>query len=173
MKYDVNEFVFRQCGSADLEDILFIQEEAFRVLPDPSLLRRNTSEMLASCLTDPHYTLGVFHKDKLAAFGILYDGLQTDENIGIDMGLTGEKLNDVINFKLVIVLPEYRGNSLQRLIIERLSETARQKNKKIMCATVSPDNAHSISNFEKCGFILHSVKTKYGGMKRNIYYKNL
>ncbi len=173
MKYPDSEFEFRQCKESDLDQILFIQEEAFRNLDNTDLLRRNTPEMLTACLDEPHYTLGVFHQDKLIAFGILYDGLQSEENIGNDIGISEDNLSEVINFKLVIVLPDYRGNSLQKKIINHLSEKAVEKGKKIICATVSPDNVHSIRNFENAGFILHCVKTKYGGLKRNIYYKNL
>ncbi len=173
MKYPESTFEFKKCNPLDLDSILAIQEKAFKNLDNPDLLRRNTPEMLLSCLSEPHYTLGVYVQGKLAAFGILYDALTTEENIGYDIGICKNQLTEVINFKLVIVLPEYRGNGLQKKIINILCNIAKENGKKIMCATVSPENSHSIRNFESCGFMFHSAKIKYSGLKRNIYYKIL
>lgn len=173
MIYTAKTFTFRQCSKADLAQIMFIQQETLDNLENPDLLRRNTEEMLSSCLEEPHFTLGVYSNENLIAFGILYDGMTTSENIGFDMDIDTEKLNEVINFKLVIVRPEYRGNGLQKQIINVLCEKAKDRNKKIICATVSPENTHSIRNFEQCGFEFHSTKTKYGGLTRNIYFKYL
>lgn len=173
LKYSDNAFEFRKCTLQDLDPICEIQEIAFANLDNDEILRRNSREMLADCLDEPHYTMGVFHKNVLIAFAVLFDGGDGSENIGKDMGISGDELNSVINFKLVIVLPEYRGNNLQQKLISRLEKIAKEKNKRIICATVSPLNTHSGQNFKKAGFKFHSNKTKYNGLNRDIYYKNL
>lgn len=38
MKYNIEEFEFRQCDEKYLEDILQLQKEAFFTLPDKTLL---------------------------------------------------------------------------------------------------------------------------------------
>lgn len=173
MKYNIEEFEFRQCNEKHLEDILQLQKEAFFTLPDKTLLRHNPPELLERCLIDPNYTLGVFCDNKLIAIGVLFDGGLTDSNLGKDVGFTEEELYNVINAKLFIVSEKYRGNGLQQLLIEKLVEKAKEKGKEVICASVSPDNLYSIRNFEKCGFLFHSEKIKYGGMRRSIYYKNI
>ena len=171
MKYNIEEFEFRQCNENQLEDILQLQKDAFCTLSNKTLLRYNPPEILERCLDEPNYTLGVFYDNKLIAIGILFDGGLTDGNLGKDIGLAKEELCNVINAKLFIVSGKYRGNGLQQLLIEKLIEMAQEKGKKIVCASVSPDNLHSIKNFEKCGFVFHSEKLKFNGMRRNIYYK--
>lgn len=173
LKYSNIDFNFKKCTIENIDEICEIQEIAFQNLTDTNLLRRNTREVLQTCLFDPHYTLGVFHKDKLIAFAVLYDGQNTIENIGRDIGIAEENLNFVVNFKLVIVLPDYRGNGLQQELIHKLEAIAKANNKRIMCATISPFNTYSIKNFERSGFKFHSKKTKYGNLERCIYYKNL
>lgn len=173
LKIPDTDFIFRKCTIQDIDDICKIQELAFQALTDSNLLRRNSKEVLQTCLEEPHYTLGVFHKEKLIAFAILYDGGNTDENIGRDIEIPEEKLSSVVNFKLVIVLPEYRGNKLQQKLIYKLEEIAKENGKKIMCATISPLNSFSLKNFEDAGFKFHSQKIKYNNLKRCIYYKKL
>ncbi len=172
MKYSDNDFVFRRCTSDCISSICEIQEIAFSMLDNPDILRRNSKEQLSECLEDPHYTIGAFHNDKLAAFAVLYDSI-SKENIGYDIGLNDDQIKFSANIKLVIVLPEYRGNGLQKKLISRLERIAKDRGKKILCATVSPNNIFSTKNFEHLGYQLHSCKFKYGGLKRNIYYKNI
>ncbi len=173
MKYADDEFEFKKCSLSDLDSICEIQNIAFANLTNKDLLRRNTRETLGECLEDPHYTMGVFHDKRLVAFAILYDGGTGPENIGHDIGIPESELNNVINFKLVIVLPEYRGNKLQQKLIFKLEQIARENGKRLICATVSPLNLYSYKNFEEAGFKFHSNKTKYNGLSRNIYYKEI
>ena len=54
------KFTFAPCGPEYIDTILAIQEEAFSLLEDEQWLRRNSREMLESCLLPPHSTIGVF-----------------------------------------------------------------------------------------------------------------
>ncbi len=173
LKYSDSEFEFKECSIKDIDAICEIQEKAFENLQNSNLLRRNSREMLERCLKKPHYTLGAFHNEKLIAFAILYDGETTTENIGYDIGVKGDELISVANIKLIIVLPDYRGNGLQVKLVSKLEKVAQDNGKKILCATVSPDNAYSIKNFEQLGYVFYSQKEKYGGLVRNIYYKKI
>ncbi len=164
-------FEFKQCTEKDLDRIMEIQEEAFSVIENEEILRRNSREMLLSCLNYPHYTLGAYDGDKLVAFEVLYAGEFTDENIGYDIGIEGEALLSVANVKLVIVSPEYRGNGLQRQLTEKVEEEAKRRGYKILCATVSPYNEFSVRNFEKAGYEMETEKVKYGGLLRRVYSK--
>ena len=173
MKLDVSKIVLKKCSPECLSEILDLQEEAFEHLEDKKILRRNSKDVLQSCLYDPHYTLGAFLNDKLIAFSIWFDAGETEENIGLDVGLEGEKLNEVINMKLIIVSPQYRGNGLQRIMMNYLENIAKEKNKKIIFTTVSPDNVYSCNNFLALGYNYETTKIKYGGLKRNIYSKKI
>lgn len=173
MKLSKEDFEFKKCTLNDLDEICLIQEEAFKVMDDDSLLRRNSREALAACLFEPHYTLGAFYKEKLAGFAVLFDPKLTSENIALGAGFSEDIAKETVNFKLVIVRPSYRGNGLQTAFIEKLDKKAREKGFKKIFATVSPDNEFSKNNFIKNGYVFHSQKEKYGGLLRNIYYKDI
>ncbi len=173
MKLAANEFEFIRCDEDSLEEICAIQEEAFRTLDNPELLRRNSKEVLHACLMEPHTTLGAYYGGRMAAFAVLYVAKDSTENLGRDIGVTEEELSTVANVKLVIVRKEFRGNGLQKLLTQRLEEFARDQGIQTLCATVSPANDYSIRNFEALGYRFYACKTKYGNLKRNIYVKSI
>lgn len=173
MKLSKDAFEFKKCTLKDLDEICLIQEEAFKAMADESLLRRNSRETLQKCLNEPHYTLGAFHGNTLAGFAILFNPMLTDENIALDAGFPENEAKNTVNFKLVIVRPDYRGNGLQAEFIKRLERLAEEKGFNKIFATVSPNNEYSKNNFLNNGYIFHSQKEKYGGLLRNIYYKSI
>jgi predicted GNAT superfamily acetyltransferase len=74
----------------------------------------------------------------------------------------------------VVVAPEFRGNGIQRELVQQLMELAKIKHsKKYMLCTVHPENTFSLNNFIKLGFEIKSSKIIYGGLSRYILLKNL
>ncbi len=173
MKFPKEEFEFKKLTCEYIDELCKIQEEAFEVMTDDSLLRRNSRESLADCLNEPHYTLGAFCGGVLAGFAVLFDPALSNENIALDAGFSEAEAKETVNFKLVIVRPQFRGNGLQAQFLEKLEVVAKSRNFKKIFATVSPNNEYSKNNFLNCGYVFHSQKVKYGGLVRNIYYKDI
>lgn len=170
MKKEKLSFEYRLCTTEDFNQISSIQDEAFRLLDNPDVLRKNTDEMLMSCLKEPHFTLGAFSGDELAAFSVLYF---PDESEALapylkTVDISGKK---AANNKLCIVRQKYRGNGLQARLGLMLEKYAKEKGVDLLCATVSPDNPFSMNNMKKMGYTYDSTTKKYGGLDRNIYYK--
>jgi len=172
IKINMDEIEIFQCGGRDLSDIMQLQEDAFSHIKSERLLRRNDRDMLKRCLFPPHTTLGVRHNGKLIAFGILYCGGKSDENLGYDAQVPESELLITGNIKLVIVKSEYWGNGLQRFIIKHLETAAKSSGIKHLCATVSPENIHSVNNFKMLRYQFLVRKTKYDGHARDIFYKS-
>lgn len=112
---------------------------------------------------------------------VRFPGLHED-NLGRELGLSEELLYQVAHMESAVVLPEYRGRGLQtdmlRLAEERIvklgaavSPYGRQI--RYLMGTVSPENPASYRSCEKCGYRLLTVKEKYGGRLRGIYYREL
>ncbi|MDD4000666.1 MAG: GNAT family N-acetyltransferase [Bacilli bacterium] len=158
--------------SSAISDLLTLQEDAFLHLEAEDLLRANSKEVLLDCLVN-HYVLGVRYKQKLIAFGILYFGKQTSENIGYDLNLLREDVQKLANIKLIIVHSSFQGNGLQRQLIWELEKEARNRAYTRLACTISPNNRYSLNNFLALGFEYVMQKKKYNGLTRNIYLKNL
>lgn len=162
------EFVFRCCGLGQLDVILDVEREAVELLDRPDLLRRNTVEMWKACLQPPHYCLGAWVGEELAAFAVLYvpekgsvEDLSTILNI---------EAAPSANFKICIVRPQWRGHHLQVLLGRRLQEEARRRGFRLLCATASPYNKASIRSLEELGYKVGCTVEKYG-FERLILYR--
>ncbi|MBQ6654973.1 MAG: GNAT family N-acetyltransferase [Erysipelotrichaceae bacterium] len=166
-------FRFRKCRRDELDKILKLQEDCFSALDNPQWLRRNTVETFQLCLKRPNYCLGCFDGEKLAALGIMQICNEDKENLGYQLDYPLERISEVGNMKLVLVDPAYRGNGLQKKLMDRCEKNARSKNIRVLATTVHPDNVFSVRNIEKCGYVYHSSHEKYGGLIRSLYYKNL
>lgn len=172
MKIDFSDFEVRNCTLEDLNDILSLQEEVFQTISSVEILRKNSVDMLKSCLQKPNYTVGAWYKGIFAGFAILYFPQNLFENLAVSLeGVNFEDLK-VANFKLVIVSKYFVGNSLQFHFGKHLEEVAKKQKTKLLCATVSPLNQFSINNMERLGYTYNRTFSKYG-YARNLYYKRL
>lgn len=161
----------RKCQSSDLQYIIELNETIYADLPDKGMLRHNSPEMLASCLEEPNVTLGVWDDDLLVAIGMLYVPPCPEEDHFHDLGLQGDFRS--ANQKLFLVREGYRGLGLQRQLIREVEQVAMKRGYNLLCTTVAPNNAFSINNFLKEGYIYAKTEEKYGGLVRNLYYKKV
>ena len=161
----------RQCQPADLQVIIDLNEAIYAALPDKSVLRHNSPEMIASCLEEPNVTLGVWDGELLVAIGMLYVPQCIEEDHFHDLGLQGDYKS--ANQKLFLVRDRYRGMGLQRTLIREVEKTAIARGYNLLCTTVAPNNDFSINNFLKEGYVYAKTEMKYGGLVRNLYYKVL
>lgn len=156
----------------DIDTVMAIQEEAFAAMDDDRLLRRNTKETFSVCFESPSIAYGVKHNDKIVAFGMLYCAADTDENLAKGLDDVSIDLHKVANVKVIIVLPQYRGNGLQCYLINKLEEHAKKCGMKTLMATVSPLNNYSLDNFIACGYNKVKTVNKYGGLSRVLLRKD-
>ena len=161
----------RKCLSSDLQAIIELNETIYAALPDKSILRHNSHEMIASCLEEPNVTLGVWDDNLLVAIGMLYVPQCLEEDHFHDLGLQGNFKS--ANQKLFLVREGYRGLGLQRNLIREVEQIAMERGYNLLCTTVAPNNTFSINNFLKEGYIYAKTEEKYGGLMRNLYYKRI
>ncbi len=161
----------RQCKACDLQSVVNLNEAVYAALPDKSVLRHNSPEMMASCLEEPNVTLGIWDGNLLVAIGILYVPQCIEEDHFHDLGLQGEYKS--ANQKLFLVRDGYRGLGLQRRLIREVENIAVARGFNLLCTTVAPNNTPSVSNFTSEGYVYAKTEVKYGGLMRNLYYKIL
>ena len=161
----------RQCQLSDLSAVIGLNETVYAALPDKSILRHNSPEMIASCLVDPNVTLSIWEGNLLIAIGMLYVPQCIEEDHFHDLGLQGDFKS--ANQKLFLVREGYRGLGLQRKLIQEVEKIAVERGFNLLCTTVAPNNKFSINNFLKEGYVYAKTEMKYGGLERNLYYRLL
>ena len=161
----------RKCNLSDFQSVVDLNETIYAALPDQSVLRHNSPEMIASCLEEPNVTLGIWDGELLVAIGMLYVPQCIEEDHFHDLGLEGSYKS--ANQKLFLVREGYRGLGLQRQLIREVEKIAMSRGYNLLCTTVAPNNIFSINNFLAEGYVYAKTEQKYGGLVRNLYYKKL
>ncbi len=116
-----------------------------------------------------------FEKDSGALAGVFIAALpgNREENLGRDIGLSQEELGKVAHMESVAILPEYRGNGLQYVLMNTAEEELRKQGYRYLMCTVHPENIYSKNNIIKQGYQVVMTKEKYGGYLRDILLKEL
>lgn len=96
-----------------------------------------------------------------------------DDNLGRDIGLSLEEQQKVVHMESAVVLPQYRGNHLQRRLLLYAEEVLDKQSYRYLMCTISPQNPASYKSIEACGYQLRLTKEKYGGLMRRIYCKTV
>ena len=161
----------RKCNLSDFQSVVDLNETIYAALPDQSVLRHNSPEMIASCLEEPNVTLGIWDGELLVAIGMLYVPQCIEEDHFHDLELEGNYKS--ANQKLFLVREGYRGLGLQRQLIREVEKIAMSRRYNLLCTTVAPNNTFSINNFLAEGYVYAKTEQKYGGLVRNLYYKKL
>ena len=73
----------------------------------------------------------------------------------------------------VIVLPEYRGNGLQKILVNYLEDRAKEKGITNIVAEVTFDNEYSLNNLKYLGYEIKTWYQKDENIKRHILLKRL
>lgn len=174
MKIDTNELDYRRLSENQIPDLLSFQEDVFNEDENAKeTLRRNTYETLKPCFNEESVVLGVYYRDEMVAFGILYFAGEDKENLAYSLDEAPENIKEYGNVKLIIVKKNYRGNGIQRLLIEKFVDHSKKSGYAGLLSTASPLNIPSCKSLERCGFQLAKVVKKYGGLTRNLYFLKL
>ena len=148
----------RQCTSAaEAAAVYALQNEVRAAMPDPELFVPDTREHIGNYLK---YDLcvGAWDGSRLAAYLILRYCGRTEENYA--------------NADSAVVHPDYRGNGLQRKMLQAALPLLRPGIVGLG-ATVSPANAYSLNNALASGFVIVCRRAMYGGHDRYLLRKIL
>ena len=75
--------------------------------------------------------------------------------------------------EIAMVRKEYRGQGLQKIMMEKAEQILKKQGFHYLLGTAHPDNAASVNTFLKLGYKQVMTKEKYGGMKRSIFCKEV
>jgi hypothetical protein len=159
-----------------LPQVMELQKIICRNLQRPDLLQVFTKDFMKQHIGERGVVLGVFVEERLIAFRNLYYPKSNDSewNLGIDLNLAEDQLTKVVNFQMVCVHPDFRGNRLalmlNRMALQILRNRGRHPH---VCATVSPYNIWNIPVLLATGFHIARLKIKYGDKVRYIVHQDL
>ena len=150
----------------DLEAFIRLLYEVRDAMPNKECFFLDPPEDIREMMVNGSMKLWVaMDGDCLAgAFDILIPGL-SENNYGYDLGFTEEELLRVVNMDSAAVHPDYRGQGLQKRLMQEAEKYIRAAGNRILLCTVHPDNLFSLNNVLNQGYVIIMKKEKYGSVR--------
>lgn len=167
------EVMIRSLALDDLETIMALQEKVIASLTINSFLQPLSEEEFRFILEGHGTMIGAFHGSRLIAFRAMLEPEIDEQHLGKDAGLLESELPSVLYSEVTNVDPDYRGNSLQRILGELLMQNIDKSRHRYVFATVAPFNIASLKDKFALGMHIVSLEKKYGNLMRYTLMKDL
>ena len=168
-----NEFTIRVADGTDAQTIYDLMVEVYEQLENKSLYVCDDLAFVKRHISQEGFTVVACTKEDKIVGSLILRIPDAEDNLGKDIGFSEEECQRVIHVESAVVAPLYRGNALQRRMLQ-IAETMIDRVKySYLMATVSPDNPASYKTLESLGYELIVTKEKYDGLIRRIYRKEL
>lgn len=170
----LDKYSIRLCTSKDVKDIYDIQNiviDNFKT-EEKGYFLPFKEESYMRIVNDPindGEIYGAFLDDKMVAWIFLSVSNRMKEIKNYIPDIEG-KCADIDG---VIVLPEYRGNGLQKILVNYLEDRAKEKGITSIVAEVTFDNEYSLNNLKYLGYEIKTWYQKDENIKRHILLKRL
>ncbi len=168
------KFLIRRAAASDIEGIMRVMETAKKlaafgwfISDDRDYVEEHIEKkgFIVTAQTEKGETAGFFMVD--------FPG-ETKRNLGSYLGLQGKELNQVVHMDSAAVLPKYRGNHLQELMMKEAEKILDDKKQyRYRMGTVHPENSYSLNNIKKRGYTILTTVEKYGGLPRHVMWKKI
>lgn len=169
-----DEYSIIRLDKSWLDRLLELQTVVMKHMDKKELFAGLTRDEFLEVLDTKGITVGALVEERLIGFySVLFPGL-SDYNLGNDIGLDKEKLDSVVHMEGAGIDPDYRGNSLQKVMVRVcLDEALKLGKTRYICATVSPYNYPSIDHIFAMQLCIKKIKPKYNGVIRYICVRDI
>ena len=174
MKINIEDVQIRLCDSNDVDDIYkienividnFKENEKGYFLP----FKKETYLRIVNDPINDGEIYGAFLDNKMMAWIFLSVSNRMKQIKSYIPDIEG-KCADIDG---VIVLPEYRGNHLQNILVEHLEKRAKELGINNIVAEVTFGNDYSLKNLQSMGYEIKTWYQKDENIKRHILLKRL
>lgn len=173
-KIDLNNLEIRTCNSSDVKDIYNIQEIVINNFKEDEkgYFLPFTEEMYLRIVTNPledGEIYGAFYNNKMVAWIFLSVSTRMEQIKSFIPNIVG----NCADIDGVIVLPECRGNGLQKILVNYLESKAKEKGIANVVAEVTFGNDFSLNNLIDLGYEIKTWYKKDENINRHILLKEL
>ena len=167
MKFDSNKLEIKTLDQSHLEDIIKIQNHE----KDNPHFQSESKQGFSEHFKGRGFLLGAFIEGKLVAYSKFW--FPGHESVmGEEIGLKEIELPSLAYFNGTVVLKEYRGHNIQKLIHQKAEQILKYQGFSYISCTVHPDNQASLTNLDQEGFKIFHEKKAHGD-KRLVLFKKI
>lgn len=166
----MNGFRIIHAEEKDIPGILNVMDRVSSEIHNVDLFFADDEEFIRRHISDEGFILVATQEDLIVGFLIVRFPRNAEDNLALDSD-RDICPGTVFHIESVAILPEYRGNGLQKTLIMEGEKIAVHKGFGVAMATVSPYNQYSLSNMADLGYSIIDTRPKYGSV-RNILFKH-
>ena len=144
----------RLLGEADFGQWIGLRDAVLGALPDADIYVREDDEQafFRAHSGQRGQTVGVFHGEQLVAYSMVgFPAAGDPENLGLVIGMSVDAQDMVTHISSCMVLPQWRGNGLQRTLLAVRLAMAQAQGRPFCLAMVSLRNHRSRHNLMRQG----------------------
>lgn len=151
---------------ADMENFITLLSEVREEMEHKEWFYLDPPEVVRDMMNDGIMELWIaMDGGRMAgALDIIIPGLE-EYNYGHDLGFSQEQLLRAVNMDSAAVHPDYRGQGIQRRLLQAAEEALRGTGEKFLLCTIHPENCFSLSNALKQGYVIRKTLPKYGSVR--------
>lgn len=174
MKINIKDIEIRLCKEQDTKDIYQVQNKVIDYFKEEEKgyflpFKESSYVRIVNNPISDGEIYGAFYQNKMIAWIFLSVSNRMEEIKSYIPDIEG-KCADIDG---VIVLPEYRGNGLQKLLVNYLEKQAIKKGISNIVAEVTFGNTHSLNNLQELGYEIKTWYQKDKHIKRHILLKKI
>ena len=171
---NINDLEIRLCTSEDVKDIYKLQNIVIDYFKEneKGYFLPFKEESYLRIVNDPIHDgeiYGSFLKDKMIAWVFLSVSNRMKELKSFIPNIEG----NCADIDGIIVLPEYRGNNLQKVLVNYLEKRAKELGIRNIVAEVTFGNEYSLKKLQSLGYEIKNWYQKDKNIKRHILLKRL
>lgn len=171
---NINDLEIRLCTSEDVKDIYKLQNIVIDYFKEneKGYFLPFKEESYLRIVNNPIHNgeiYGAFLKDKMIAWVFLSVSNRMKELKSFIPNIEG----NCADIDGIIVLPKYRGNNLQKVLVNYLEKRAKELGIRNMVAEVTFGNEYSLKNLQSLGYEIKNWYQKDKNIKRHILLKRL
>ena len=174
MKINTNEITIKLCTEKDVDSIYSIQEITINHFKDHELgyflpFKKESYQRIVNDPINDGEIYGAFYQNKMIAWIFLSVAPRMEELKSKVPSIKGS----CADIDGILVLPEYRGNNLQNILVNHLEKRCKELNINNVVTEVTFGNDFSLRNLKKAGYKIKTYYQKDKNIKRHILLKEL
>ncbi|MGE5417364.1 MAG: N-acetyltransferase family protein [Acidobacteriota bacterium] len=172
---DGNGLELLDLDSSWFDKVVTLQRTVIEDLMDHSMFYPLMPGEIERLLDGQGMSVGmVDSKGELVGYSAAYFPGKTQHNLGLDLGIAEEQLDQVVHLEVSMVDPDHRSMGLQKMMYQYLLEQIKVLAKyRYVSSTVSPWNLSSLAGTLSLSLLIACLKPKYYGYWRYIFYQDL
>ncbi|MBP3596931.1 MAG: GNAT family N-acetyltransferase [Clostridia bacterium] len=168
----MEDFQVREAHYKDVPEIMNIINVTAENLTKKSMYFVNTKDFIEKHIEENGFSLVAMSKERIAGYLVVRFPKLEPDNLGKHVKENID-LNKVVHMESTAVLPEFRNKGIQKLLLVEAEKKLEKTEYCYYMGTVDPENEYSLRTLKGRDYNIIDTADKYGGLKRNIMYKEI